>query len=453
MSEVNSEHNDQLVCPGFARDTGQESLPRVTFAVNDVAEIKGAGDSRASPQVHDTVAGWTLMGTFERAGRPIAVLEEIGLQESRIAFVDADGPVRVAAKSLEPTSEGEAGLRFHGIRSWYRGYQKADVLPNHRDVLREELLAGGRDPSFDDVAARHLAARHAFFEGHLRPHTFVGTGISADVVPIYYQDVPMVSRVPIGVVAPGSERAMQEGELWEGLVGSWTPIIRTAYPIGAQASWEVTSFASGATANEFKQPVWYRFVRLERGRIEEVKDVDCSCRILTLARTVERYYEELLATLEYWDRELDGGMTVTGWDTFSNRSRHAFAREIITRRGVHPKYGIADQAYAGAEHDGFQDVLVSSVFACLEWGYFDRTRAYLDDYFRHFVRLDGTLHYRGPEMGKYGVSLTCLGLYYDYSRDASLLLEHSKRSTRWSTCFSVAGGEHGNGTCRMQPMA
>ena len=65
-----------------------------------------------------------------------------------------------------------------------------------------------------------------------------------------------------------------------------------------------------------------------------------------------------------------------------------------------------------------------------------RARAYLDDYFRHFVRPDGTLHYRGPEMGKYGVSLTCLGLYYDYSRDASLLLEHSERSTRWSTCFS-----------------
>jgi hypothetical protein len=94
MSEVNSEHNEQLVCPGFARDTGQASLQRVTFAANDVAEIKGAGDSRANPQVHDTVAGWTLMGTFERAGRPIAVLEEIGLQESRIAFVDAETACR-----------------------------------------------------------------------------------------------------------------------------------------------------------------------------------------------------------------------------------------------------------------------------------------------------------------------------------------------------------------------
>ena len=141
-------------------------------------------------------------------------------------------------------------------------------------------------------------------------------------------------------------------------------------------------------------------------------------------RLAERFYEELLATLDYWDGELAGGMSVSGWDVIYDRSRHAFAREMITRRGVHPKYGIADQAYAGAEHDGFQDVLVSSVLACLEWGYFDRARAYLDDYFTNFVRDDGTLHYRGPEMGKYGVSLTCLGVYYDYTRDASLLLAH-----------------------------
>ena len=140
MSEVNSKHSEKPVCPGFAGESGQTLVPRVTFAANKVKEIKGAGDRRADPQIHDTVAGWTLMGSFERAGRPIAVLEEIGLQESRIAFVDARGPVRVAAKTLEPTSEGEAGLRFHGIRSWYRGHEKADVLPSHRDVLREELL-------------------------------------------------------------------------------------------------------------------------------------------------------------------------------------------------------------------------------------------------------------------------------------------------------------------------
>ena len=337
----------------------------------------------------------------------------------------ADGVLRRCPKSLEPTSEGKAGLESHGIESWYRGHDKQDVLPDHPDILREELLKGGSDPRLADVAACYPPVRHAFFEGHLRPHTFVGTGTSADVVPLYYRDVTMVSRVPIGVVAPGAERAMEAGELWEGLVGGWTPIVRTVYPVASDEAWEVVTFASSATANDFKQPVWYRFTRMKGGRRIETKYIDSFLPFPHAGQHLrERFYEELLQTLDYWDREVGGGMDVIGWDWFRDRSRHAFAREMITRRGNHPKYGIADQAYAGAEHDGFQDVLVSSVLGCLEWGHFDRARAYLDDYFTHFVRPDGTLHYRGPEMGKYGVTLTCLGLYFEYTRDASLLREH-----------------------------
>jgi hypothetical protein len=235
----------------------------------------------------------------------------------------------------------------------------------------------------------------------------------------------MVSRVPIGVVAPGSERAMEAGELWEGLVGSFAPIVRTVYPLSPDECWEIVVFGSAATATDFQQPVWYRCIRLQQGKPVETKFIDSFLPFPQAGKDLaERFYAELLATLLYWDDVLDGGMTVTGWDEFSNRSRHALAREVITRRGNHPKYGIADQAYAGAEHDGFQDVLVSSVLACLEWGHFDRARAYLDDYLTYFVRPDGTLHYRGPEMGKYGVMLTCLALHADYSGDASLLRTH-----------------------------
>jgi hypothetical protein len=299
------------------------------------------------------------------------------------------------------------------------------VLPDNRDVLRDELLAGGDDPSPSAVAGCYPPVRKAFFEGHLRPHTFVGTGISADVVPLYYLDVPMVSRVPIAVAAPGSERAMEAENLWEGLVGGWTPVARTVYPVAPDEAWEVIVFASSATANDFKQPAWYRFAHMRNGHLVEANYVDSFLPHPHAGPCLrERFYEELLLTLQYWEDETSSGMTVTGWDDFAQRSRHAFTREMITRRGVHPKYGIADQAYAGAEHDGFQDVLVSSVLACLEWGYFGRARAYLGDYFDHFVRPDGTLHYRGPQMGKYGASLTCLGLYHDYTGDGSLLLRH-----------------------------
>jgi len=417
-------------CPGYSSTSaGSDAAPpTLVFDRNRLATASSAAETVVDPQIGHSIGGWTFMALFKRDNRPVAVFEQLAFQHGDIAFVGEDGVLRRCSKSLEPTSEGESGLRFHGIDSWYRGHSKEEVLPDHRDILREELLAGGDDPHPDDVAACYPPARHAFFEGHLRPHTFVGTGISADVVPLYYRDVTMVSRVPIGVVAPGSEAAMEAGELWEGLLGGWMPLVCTVYPIADGESWEVITVAASTAANEFKQPVWYRAIRMKDGTALETKYIDSFLPHPHAGENLaERFYAELLDTLEYWDQTLAGGMQVTGWPWLEHRSRHALAREMITRRGDHPKYGIADQAYAGAEHDGFQDVLVSSVLGYLEWGYFDRARRYLDDYFTHFVRSDGTLHYRGPEMGKYGVSLTCLGLYFDYTRDGSLIDKHHEK--------------------------
>lgn len=414
------------LCPGYAAGPADDAAPPlVAFADGRLARM-----TLGEEVVHDPVPGqrigpWSFRTAFVRAGETVAVFEQAAHQQGDIVFVTGQGVLRRSGKSLEPTSEGAAGLAFNGVEHWYRGREKEDVLPDHKDVLREELLADGREPTLDEVAGCYPPVRHAFFEGHLRPHTFVGTAISDDVVPLYYKDVTMVSRVPIGVMAPGSEAAMEAGELWEGLVGGWPPVVRTVYPIGPEESWEVITFASSATATKLKQPVWYRFTHLRNGEELATHYVDSFLpHPHAGAQLQERFYRELLETLDYWDETIAGGMSISGWDWAEQRSRHAFAREAITRRGAHPKYGIADQAYAGAEHDGFQDVLVSSVLGCLEWGYFDRARAYLDDYFENFIRPDGTLHYRGPQMGKYGVSLTCLGLYYDYTGDGSLLRTH-----------------------------
>jgi hypothetical protein len=418
----------ETICPGYSRRYASKVVPHALFVGTELVSLTVGAEVIARPTIGQTIAEWTLVGSFMSDGAPVCVLEELSVVEGDIVFVGPMGILRRCAKSLEPTSEERAGLAFHGIESWYRGHPKAEVLPDHRDVLRDELLASGDDPTPDAVAACYPPARHAFFEGQLRPHTFVGTGVSDDVVPLYYQDVTMVSRVPIGVIAPGSERASAAGELWEGLVGGWAPLVRTVYPVAADESWEIITFASSATANAIKQPVWYRAVHLKAGAALETKYIDSFLPFPHAGTDLrERFYGELLATLAYWDATTVGAMEVMGWDWLADRSRHAFAREMITRHGSHPKYGIADQAYAGAEHDGFQDVLVSSVLGCLEWGYFERARAYLDEYFTNFVRPDGTLHYRGPEMGKYGVSLTCLGLYFDYTRDASLLVGHRQK--------------------------
>lgn len=410
----------EAVCPGYVQGDGRPLPGSLRLRDGRVAHVDDDGNLIGYLSRLESVHGWTCMAIIDdHEGRALAVLEQLTEQAGSIAFLGESGVISLLPKTLEPTAPDSRPR-------WYRGYPKSRVLPGQPDIMRDELLAGGGDPETDAVLECYPPVRKAFFEGHDRPHTFVGTGLSNDVIPLYYDDVTMVSRVPIGVLAPGSEQAMRDERLWEGLVGEWYPFVRTVYPTSDDASWEVVTFARIDGADEHLQPVWYRAVRLEGGEVRSVRYVDSFLPYPKEGEDLaERFYRSLLATSRYWDGELAGGMTVStpdGW--FSSRIRHALARELITRRGNHPKYGIADQAYAGAEHDGFQDVLVSSVIACLEWNYPERAAGYLDNYFERFVRPDGTIHYRGPEIGKYGVTLTCLAMYYDYTQDAQLLLRH-----------------------------
>jgi hypothetical protein len=95
--------------------------------------------------------------------------------------------------------------------------------------------------------------------------------------------------------------------------------------------------------------------------------------------------------------------------------------------GSFPKYGVFDRGYGGSEHDGFPDTFTVDTTAMLAWGLFDLAGQYLDNYFAHFVRDDGSILYRGPEMGQYGRMLTVAAQYADYTGDYQLLLRHRRR--------------------------
>jgi hypothetical protein len=87
-----------------------------------------------------------------------------------------------------------------------------------------------------------------------------------------------------------------------------------------------------------------------------------------------------------------------------------------------PRYGVVDRNYGGPDHDGFQDILNSSVNGYLEWGLFHIAKRYLENYFNTFVRADGSLLYRGPEISQYARTLTNLAQYVEYTGDDELLM-------------------------------
>jgi hypothetical protein len=369
----------------------------------------------------DRFGNWVLMSVCELDGAMTAVFEDFENERGSILFVTEDGVTREFSKSLEPTTE-------QGY-TWYRGHPKPDVLPGMPDILRDELLAGGGDPDPEQVRACFPPIRRSSADGLEKLHTFTGTAISNDVIPHYYIDVPMVSRVPTEVVAPETARAIRDETLWEGLVGGWLPIIRTVYPIGEQECWEVIVLATPEGATLLLQPTWYRFTRLRDGQVQEVRYVDSFIAPPgdPYPRS-EGFYRALVAVRDHWESELSGSMRLTTPEPWiADACRHALVLERITRRGAHPKYGVVERAYEGEEHDGFQDALTSTVICTLEWGLLHLARAYLDYYLTHFVRIDGRLKYRGPEIGKFGVMLTCIATYYDYSRDETLICEHDQK--------------------------
>jgi len=446
-----SQEQGRLTCPGFGGEIGRSvhatgalpEVPQVTFRGRTVLLRDAETAVERVVEERGRVGVWTLMAVFGDGAGMTAVFEELGRAEGRIAFVAEEGPRLELAKSLEPT---EAGGQV-----WYRGHVKDDVLPGRRDVLRDELIEGGKDPDPEEVRACFPPVRHAFFEGVERSHTFVGTPLSADVTPLYYRDVPMVSRVPPAVVAPEIAQAIAAANLWEGLIGGWLPVVRTVYPVGVDDCWEVVAFAPPERATVCMQPVWYRFIKVNAGDVVDVQYIDSFMPYpATACGDPADFYCSLLTTHAYWHDQLDAAMRLRvpeGW--IEDFSRHAMALERITRRGNHPKYGVVERAYAGEEHDGFQDALTATVICALEWGLFSAARGYLDYYFRHFVRLDGTIKYRGPEIGKYGVMLTCLALYYDYTEDYSLLCEHDQKVkaiarllvTRWEDARRLDPGD------------
>jgi hypothetical protein len=134
----------------------------------------------------------------------------------------------------------------------------------------------------------------------------------------------------------------------------------------------------------------------------------------------------LLAFAGYWDKQLhDLTPASLPQNVWIDMSKHAFAKELMVRPGgVYPKYGAVDRDYYGSEYDGFQDIFTSAVYTNLEWGRFDSARQFIDNYFMDFVDSKGMVNMRGPETAQFGLTLSLLARYLDYTRDAALLQKH-----------------------------
>jgi hypothetical protein len=361
---------------------------------------------------------WTLVEVVPesyRAGSEYAVLEDYTRLNGHLILVNTHGVQIDLPKSSEPTTTDLSRL--------YLGHTPEEILKSAKDLLGSQILAKHGDPSYEEVASAFAPIRK------MQTYSFVGTHDTIDKVGFSYGGrSPDFDPAPY---YPPINQIRDQGNVLDGLVGGYLPVLRFVYPDDSDHWTEMIAFAPLHTSNGNRriQPVWYRVSRIENGTLRWAKYVDSYHPFPPRTDYDPKlFYKDLAGLHDGWGLLLQQGMKIDLPDErVANMSRFALVRDMMTRVGDFPKYGAVDKDYAGSEHDGFPDTFTVDTTGMLEWGLIDLAGRYIDNYFGKFVRDDGSILYRGPEIGQYGRMLTVVAQYVNFGGDSELLLKHRSR--------------------------
>jgi hypothetical protein len=365
------------------------------------------------------VAGHTLICEFTMDSTKWKVYEDLRTREGPITFISSAG-ARVLTKSAEASfAEGDAP---------YLGLTLKDIGMSGRDLLAERLLEGGDDPDPDRVksAAPPLGSVQSTGPSWRLPwDTFVGTKECFDTMPVFPNGSTRTYH-PVQYFPDDNQKASQRR--FDGLVGGWMPAVRKILSASEIAYDEVIVFGDVEAQDKFIVQTWHRTARIENGKMSKAV-YGHSYPAFPPARTdpqPEEFYRALLRFVVYWESSLsDFASASVPQNVWLDMAKHAFAKEVMVRPGgVYPKYGAVDRDYYGSEYDGFQDIFTSSVYTNLEWGRFKTARAIIDNYFSDFVDGAGMINMRGPETAQFGMTLSLLARYFNYTSDRELLAKH-----------------------------
>lgn len=372
-----------------------------------------------------SVEGHTFICEFPYKGATWKVYEDLRTRDGVLTFVSSAGGGRVLGKSAE-ASFPEAAVPYLGL-------DLKDVGLAKSDLLADKLLAGGGDPDPEMVrqAAPPLGSTPPRREGGYTPPLWdhiVGTRECADTQPVFANGATRAYK-PIQYVPELKGEVVQKR--FDGIVGGWMPAVRKVMPLSPTSYCEAVVFGDVEADDKFIVQTWHRTAVIENGRMTKVF-YGYTYPAYPPARQdppPEAFYRGLLVFSEYWENLLKNVIPVSLPDpSWVDISKHYFAKELVVRPGgVYPKYGAVDRDYYGAEYDGFQDIFTSAVYVNLEWGRFEEARQFIDNYYSDFVDDKGVNNMRGPETAQFGLTLQLLARYYNYTKDAALLLKHKDK--------------------------
>lgn len=367
------------------------------------------------------IDGHTLLCSFQMDAVDWKVYEDLRTRDGAITFVSSSGSARVLAKSAE--------ANFADAGAPYLGLSLSDIGMSGPDLLADRLLRDG-DPDPQQVKAAAPPMGSAPPESpYERPawNTILGTKECLDTMPVYpggntrtYHPVQYFPEIDRAAAA----------KRYEGLVGGDMPAVRKVFP-ATGGHYEAIVFGDVSAHDKFIVQTWHRTAHIQDGKILKVQ-YGYSYPAYPPARqdpSPEEFYRGLLEFTLYWERQLQDIAPLALPDrSWVDMSRYAFAKELIVRPGgVYPKYGAVDRDYYGPEYDGFQDIFTMALYTNLEWGRFEMAGQILDNYYSDFVDAKGMINMRGPETAQFGLTLSLIARYCQYTQDKTLLRKHKSK--------------------------
>ncbi len=383
-------------------------------------DLGTAFESSATSGAGLDIEGHTQISEFKIDATMWEVYEDLRTREGAITFVSANGETRVLRKSAEAS--------FPEADPAYLGLDLKDISTTSTDLLAERLLASAGDPDPEKVrsAAPPLGSSSPERSGWRLPwDTIVGTKECFDTMPVFPSGGTRTYH-PVQYFPELTNQAARKR--FDGLIGGWMPAVRKVFALSETAYDEVVVFGDVQARDKFIVQTWHRTVRVENGKITKVVYGHSYPGFPPRRKdpSPEQFYRALAAFTGYWEKLLsDFSPASVPENDWVDMSKHAFAKELMVRPGgVYPKYGAVDRDYYGSEYDGFQDIFTMSVYANLEWGRFEMARAVIDNFFTDFVDAKGVNNMRGPEIAQFGMTLSLLARYFNYTGDSGLLLRH-----------------------------
>eukprot|EP01048_Picozoa_sp_COSAG05_P018612 COSAG05_NODE_2752_length_2684_cov_3.365571_1_plen_528_part_10 len=431
----------------------------------------------ASPAALSCPVGLVQVDTFELNGTGWAACEDLQRRRnSALALASADGRVvEWFAQGYEPYTQGSD-------EEYYLNMTKRAVMSDKADILAVKLLNNYSHISYD------LVKRAVPPMVHTGVRTFIGSRASS--VDTSLSDLgedasnygfPSISSYVINqtAIAAGEppiediRKHINESFVADGQVGGHLPIVRFSFPVSSQSPylpegtsgqrhWDMIAAGVPDMKGSREQGVWFRFQQIG------CADDGSSCKLVgkpqyydtywwatapdgqtgingpELSASPSGFYANLLEVRTWWEEELDKEQMMklslpspatTNGTYLSTQSIASVIKAMITRKGTwHPRYGV-NPGYGINMQDGFQDTFTTTAQAALEQGAELWARGLINHQFRHYVRLDGMIHYRGEEIAQSARMLTILALCHSYSIcDDGFMLElfdHAKSLAGW----------------------